>query len=839
VAGRMHAPLPDLFPEPLTAEKLQGALRWSGDERERRLVLSDVGFVTPDVSARASGELAWRGGDAVPFVDVSLEFSDGNLERLEYFVPTGIFGKTTGPWLDRAFPRGHLRAASIKLRGRPPRKLDRDADFTFSVHADVDDTSVHYLDGWPRAERVAATVTIADGGIVSDVSEGYFFGARIRPSRWTVADIFAKNPNFEWRTRIDGSTEDAMRFLRESPLRESFRSLVDNVDAGGSANLAIDLAVPLVGGIPRVSGSLEIAGNTLAVPSLAEGFTDIAGRVDFDQEGLAIEGLTGTYLGRTVTAAIETVENGRGHTRARIAGSADAAYLARHLHNAGLLDRPDVSVMPILAHLDGETSWRATVDVLEAAAGDQAPVVLRVESDLEGANLLLPAPFAKRADAALPVTVEARFADVAHRRMRLTLGDWAAGIFDLRGDDEGYRLERGAVSLGGGPATLPDDKSVRVTGRIPRADLGEWSALVLKPGDASASDGALPTSVELAIDRLAMLGAEFADVRINARGSRNGDWRAAITGTDLDGEVLVPAARPARPVVARFDRLAWTPLPGDAAAPPDPRNLPPVHFTCRQCSYADLQFNDLELVSSRIDDGLSIDSLRLHNDGFQARATGAWTYDPRSGQRTRLAVQLASQDLGRFLTSLGHDGGATRGGVTDVNLTASWNGPPSEFDLEDLDGVMHFRAGEGTLTEVSRGTAGRLFGLLVVPDLPRRLMGDFSDLFEDGFAYKQIEGTFNIERGNAYTNDLTLDGSLARISIAGRTGLASEDYDQLITVTPKLSESLPLMPIWLVEKVFQKELINELFAYQYTITGSWDEPSVTRIVIENVPQGRS
>ena len=139
-----------------------------------------------------------------------------------------------------------------------------------------------------------------------------------------------------------------------------------------------------------------------------------------------------------------------------------------------------------------------------------------------------------------------------------------------------------------------------------------------------------------------------------------------------------------------------------------------------------------------------------------------------------------------------------------------------------------------------RGTTGRLLGLLVVPDLPRRLQGDFSDLFEDGFAYKQIEGNFNIEHGNAYTNDLTLDGSQARIEIAGRTGLADEDYDQLITVTPKVSENLPLMPIWLVEKALDQEVLNKLFAYQYTVTGSWEDPAVTRVVIETeYPSERS
>ena len=62
----------------------------------------------------------------------------------------------------------------------------------------------------------------------------------------------------------------------------------------------------------------------------------------------------------------------------------------------------------------------------------------------------------------------------------------------------------------------------------------------------------------------------------------------------------------------------------------------------------------------------------------------------------------------------------------------------------------------------------------------------------------------------------------------------------MITVTPKLSDSLPLMPIWLVEKALRQEVINKLFAYQYKITGSWDDPSVTRIIIEHeYPADRS
>jgi len=840
--GSVRASLPDLFPEPLTGDKLRGELLWSNGGSERRLTLSNLGFVSPDVTVRTSGELLWQKDDTVPFVDLTVGFSDGNLARLEYFVPTSMFGEKTGAWLDQAFPRGHLTAGTIALRGRPSHAPQDHSNFSVTVDATVRDTTVHYLDGWPNVEAVAGTLRIAERRLIGKISDGTFFGARIRPSSFVIADIEGDNPVFDWRTRIDGNTADAMRYLRKSPLRERFRSLLDNVDANGDASLALSLQVPLAHGEPRITGTIDVTGNTLSVPSLRKGFTEVAGRVRFDQDGLASEGVTGTYLGRSVTAAIETVGDRAGHTRTRLAGSADAAYIARHLFNAGLLAGPEIGSMPILTRLAGSAPWEATIDVVETAAAGEAPVVLRVASSLRGAAVTLPEPFAKSADTSMDLVVEARFADDGRRRMQLTLGSWASGVFDLRAGDAGYRLDRGAIRVGGGPATLPDERRLNVSGRLPRADVSAWSAVSMKPRDGAPSSDALPTSVDLRIDRLAMLGAEFADVRLQASSRSAGNWRTTITGPDVDGKVLIPAERARQPIVANFERLVITPVAGDGGGDSDtadPRQVPPVRFTCSNCRYGDMQFFDVEVITSRRSDGLNIDSLRVRNDGFEARANGTWTSDDARRQRTRLDVRLRSDDLGELLTSLGQKGGATRGGPTDVTLAASWDGPPSNFDLRNLDGVLNFRAGQGVLTDVRRGTTGRLFGLLVVPDLPRRLKGDFDDVFESGFAYKRIEGTFNIERGNAYTNDLTLDGSVARIEIAGRTGLVDEDYDQLITVTPKLSETLPLMPIWLVEKALRREVFDKLFAYQYTITGTWDAPSVKRIVKKEFASDRS
>ena len=141
-------------------------------------------------------------------------------------------------------------------------------------------------------------------------------------------------------------------------------------------------------------------------------------------------------------------------------------------------------------------------------------------------------------------------------------------------------------------------------------------------------------------------------------------------------------------------------------------------------------------------------------------------------------------------------------------------------------------------------SAGRLFGLLSVTALPRRLALDFSDLFSKGFAFDRIEGDFSIQNGQAYTNNLYMTAPAADISVSGRTGLVSKDYDQIATVTPKLSSSLPVASalfgpvgvgvgavIFLAGELFESipKKINKMLSYQYSITGSWKEPTIEKI----------
>jgi uncharacterized protein YhdP len=128
---------------------------------------------------------------------------------------------------------------------------------------------------------------------------------------------------------------------------------------------------------------------------------------------------------------------------------------------------------------------------------------------------------------------------------------------------------------------------------------------------------------------------------------------------------------------------------------------------------------------------------------------------------------------------------------------------------------------------------------LSLTTLPRRLSLDFTDLFSKGFSFDLIHGDFDIDSGDAYTTNLYLEGPPARIEASGRVGLRDEDYDQLVTVTPRLTSSLPLAGaivggpvaggvLFAVDKLFGKR-IDKISSYQYTITGPWTDPVITRL----------
>jgi uncharacterized protein YhdP len=218
-------------------------------------------------------------------------------------------------------------------------------------------------------------------------------------------------------------------------------------------------------------------------------------------------------------------------------------------------------------------------------------------------------------------------------------------------------------------------------------------------------------------------------------------------------------------------------------------------------------------------------------------ATGDWTGTERDNA-SHMIIRLTAQSLGRMMDALGFPG-IIDGGQTTADIDAIWPGPPSAFAMAKLQtGAITLKVAEGRILEAKPGV-GRIFGLLSLSEIPRRLTLDFSDFFQSGLGFNSITGTFGLDKGNAYTSDLVIKSPAADISISGRTGLRAKDYDQEMVVLPHTGATLPLVgaiaagPVGaaaglVLQGVLGKGMGKALGSH-YKVTGSWEKPDITLV----------
>jgi uncharacterized protein YhdP len=145
--------------------------------------------------------------------------------------------------------------------------------------------------------------------------------------------------------------------------------------------------------------------------------------------------------------------------------------------------------------------------------------------------------------------------------------------------------------------------------------------------------------------------------------------------------------------------------------------------------------------------------------------------------------------------------------------------------------------------------AGRVLGLVNFYALPRRLTLNFRDVLGSGLAFDKITGDFELRDGSATTQNLQVAGPSVRMDVRGRIGLAARDYDQEVTVYPDVSGGVTLGAVLLggpvagvlaliAQEIMDKPL-NQVTQLSYRVTGSWDNPQVTRGSTPPPPPARS
>ena len=484
---------------------------------------------------------------------------------------------------------------------------------------------------------------------------------------------------------------------------------------------------------------------------------------------------------------------------------------------------------------------------------DAAQSVFRIllESRLEGVISKIPYPAGKAAADSETMQIELQFPERGVIDVVGALERGIRWILHLQGDEPGWRIERGHVSINEALPGLPDDPGVQISGYVDSLHVNNWITAFVEDPKLAAAELAgegegiwqdLFSRADLQIGELIAVNHQFVDV--DARVDFNeAAWDIYLASPWLEGLVELPYQfdGPAPAELALERLLLIEPLDGDEPDEPeeydlDPRDLPAMRGSADEFSLGVLRLGRLELDIQRTPTGLRSALLTTEADTFKTEMSADWSV-VENAQRSRLHMELDSNDMADTLQKLGYSPliGAKSGEVVADLL---WEGGPGMGLVYESTGQIDLDIKDGVVNEVDPA-GDKILGLLSVAYLPRRLSLDFSDMFQEGLVFDRLHGRFSIDFGNAWTCDLGLEGPATDMGIVGRANGVTEEFDQVVIVRPHVSNlaagsaimfaapAVGLVTV-LITQIFKKPLSNIGESY-YTISGSWTEPNIEQV----------
>ena len=813
----------NLFRAPLPLDGLTGSIYWRRDAAGWRVLAEDVVAHNEDVRVKMSGYVDGPQAGGSPYLNLSASFGDGKGDHVSRYLPAKIMPAGTVAWLDRAIVNGRVSGGSVHIYGPLADFPYDDGKGLFEIRFDVTDGILEYAPGWPRLEEIETEILFHGRRFEAHATAAKSLDSEITRALVTVPDMTAHPAVLTVDGKAQGPTHDAVRYVTESPLSHSLGVYLNDVSAGGDSRLQLSLKLPLAKRPPRIKGTLQISDGSLLFNAAKIDLTHINGSLDFSERGLAADKIQADLLGQAVSVSAKTTTDQDGATTIFSAeGKMGAAAMAKRF------------VLPLAPYVAGIAAWHGELRIPPHKAGW---VELDVASPLQGVAVNLPAPLGKKAEEARELLVQMPLPLKSEKPVHVRYGEDVDAQLSLLGTDNGLQLGRGELRLGPGVAVLPSQAGMRVVGTLPEFDEALWVGILNKEAAGKQMPATLAvSSVDMAFATLKLQGRQLDKVQLQAE-RRDAAWDVKIDSVQAAGLIHYPDAQDS-PLVMDMDRLYLERFKkgGDAESDADPRKARPLAISAKSFHYGNLDLGELHMSATRSPAGLIFDDIHAHSPQRNLKVSGQWVMEDDQ-PRSSFQVTYKGDDAGNTLTALGF-AGMIKGGKTDTEFKLQWPGSPADFALARAVGSIHFEIKDGRLLDVEPG-AGRILGLLSFQALPRRLTLDFSDLFRKGFSFDTLAGSFTIEKGNAFTDNMYMDGPAARIEAHGRVGLAAEDYDQRVTVIPNVSAGLPVAgalaggigggaAMWLVEKIL-KPGIDKITKVDYEVTGPWANPTVTRI----------
>jgi len=813
---------PKVFRQPLEFSEFSGDIAAYRGDAGWRIESDDVAFEGARFGGRLRGAVDLHDDGSKPELNLYALIAHADVPASHLFWPINIIPPPAVRWLDRGLDGGTIRSGRAAFHGNLADWPFRNLAGRFEAHAELDDLRLHYLDDWPLLEHAHVLATFVNVGLHVEADAGGVLGNRINLAAADIGDL--GEPLLDMDLAGSGSGRDLLGFVKATPLGTRYAAQLLGVDTTGQGKVDLHVNVPIKHAEElKLAGTASLSNADLSDTKYGLRFDKANGKVRFAKDGFSADDLAVSFQGQPATFAL------------LVGGfTADPKHTVEANLSVNLPARGVLAYAPPLVayadHVAGNAEWNAA---FSADGGDNGAQHIVLTSNLRGVALNLPEPLTKPADSEWPLRVtlgvpllganlDLGLSDLLRIRGRLpTVKEPFAGEVTFGSKDSGAPLpERGFV----------------IGGTTPELDLTGWLDLA---NGSSGGDSALLAGIDLHTASLRAYERDFGAGQFTLTPTKDG-LDLGFRGASIEGGVQVPGpSLRKRGITARFAKLYWPEskeTDETQASGQNPAALPALHIQVDDMRLGPANFGETTLESYPISGGTHFEQVSTHSDNVEMRAHGDWTGTAAS-DRSAFSIDFSAHNLGRMMDAFGY-AGAVDGGATVAHVEGSWAGAPAMFALARLDGTLKVSVREGRIPDVDPG-AGRIFGLFNLGALPRRLALDFGDFFKSGFSFDSIEGLFQIKDGNAFTSNLQVKGPAADIRVTGRTGLKTKDYDQTMEVTPHVGSTFILGgalvggPVGaaagaVLQGIF-KGALNEVTRVRYSVSGSWEKPTITEL----------
>jgi uncharacterized protein (TIGR02099 family) len=823
--------LTNYFNAPLNLANLTGTIKLArASDGTFTINTSNLHLDNADLTADIKTTLSLPTNDT-PTVDINAKYSVINAAHLAAYIPEKILDPDLGKWLNNAFVSGNISDGIVTIQGNlkdfpfvPP------AAGKFLVTGQVNDLDFNFAPDWPHLTHTNGVLTFAGSSMVAAVSSAQLLNVPIKNIRGEIPYLGPDAPQI---INVDGGTincdlSDGLSFIRQSPLQKTIGKDLAAMTLNGPMQLKLTLSIPAKK--PEnatVLGVVTTTNAVLALPTWKIKLDKLTGAFTFTEDSLTASNMGAELFGVPAVLGIDTIKadaKQSNQVRVNLASSLSVDTLQNWLN----LDFNNI--------IQGSMAYQIQI-LLSAANNTHANDQLILSSNLQGMALNVPAPYGKKAPEQKDFQVIVDLVDTKLLKIKFLYAKMLSAALSFQKDNQQLKLYGGEVKLGTDTAAWQTSPGILLSGQVPQLDVGVWrDYFATFPGVNKTNARAnfkLLRGIDLSANLLNVMNVQLHKTRVQAS-INNSAWNIKINSDEIGGELTLPFNTNENMITGHFDHLTLSSkMAAQRANNLDPREVPAMQLEIDDVRYDDMKFGHVNLNLQPDNSGLLIKELNVNEPLLQITSAGSWT---RGG--TQIQGTMTTSHMSDALQAWGFNSSNLIATTANANFNLRWSSPPYAIKLQQLNGSLALKFGDGKIINLSESTnskigLGRLLNIFSLSSIPRRLSGNFKDLSE-GFNFDSVNGDFTFQNGNAETENMRIEGPIASVSIKGRIGLAAKDLNLRMGVTAHVTGSLPLVAAFaggpvvgiatlMVDKVVTQGM-SSVTTYNYNVTGSWANP---------------